>query len=718
MVYGPDKTDVAKGNHVITSESGDVYCNYYQNSPGTYSPDTRSATKTFYSHRLQTTSALVTNSRTIDTTAGTYVNYDTTTGITHIGNQRGVNTGGINLSLYNSSGALVTPGLVVNSAETILGNRLRTTPIGTAGNMAAIYTSTVGSGTGYFFNDTGLTGFGDGTTSFLTKTYVLAAASGLIVANLGSTNFENGWNQLANTTDARYMFGFDTYNNLRSEIHLGRSTATHVVDSWYEDITVSDDEDWDLRREVTRIAPSLLQWKGTMNWQWLSAGKFVIGAVADASHRFAVTDGDVQIGSTTTPRNIHMGVGLRSAIRPSTTTTNDKIEIYTNNQLVTSFNYDTADSFGWQYLPGKFSVGTTSKTCTANIYGDIRFTSLTNGDGVSYFGNDKTTGNFYLRSGIPSDYFDRFFIASDGNIVIGGSTVIGTARFSVNGKIATSSASLNSICVNSTDPTNTTYSAFRLQNVNESPDGSSIIHFQSSWVSAYSCQQPNSMLLSNYIGNMNFQINRGMNFTWYETNAGVTSEVMKVTTAATSTYYLTHLADGTVQAINGTGQLSTASDVRLKENIETVSDSNILSKFSNIEVAKYNWKDRPTDGRKTLGIIAQQVEQYLPDCIDGKKYEYHIMRDEKGNPVLDTNGEVVLDTTKPRYRGYDHGAMIAYLILAIKQLTSDNETLRGALSTSSTEAANLRLDLTIAQERIDTLMTQMTEVQNYMAANQ
>jgi hypothetical protein len=112
------------------------------------------------------------------------------------------------------------------------------------------------------------------------------------------------------------------------------------------------------------------------------------------------------------------------------------------------------------------------------------------------------------------------------------------------------------------------------------------------------------------------------------TNANTTGAV-----ATNSTYYPSFVASNSSssQGLNtataltfnpSTGTLSSTvltstSDQTLKENITPI--TNALDIINNIDGVKFNWKD---NGNPSAGLIAQQVEQYLPELIsteDGKK---------------------------------------------------------------------------------------------------
>ena len=57
------------------------------------------------------------------------------------------------------------------------------------------------------------------------------------------------------------------------------------------------------------------------------------------------------------------------------------------------------------------------------------------------------------------------------------------------------------------------------------------------------------------------------------------------------------------------------SDVRLKENIETI--PNAIAKIKALRGVEFNWK---SDGTRDLGMIAQEVQKVIPEVINVEKW--------------------------------------------------------------------------------------------------
>jgi hypothetical protein len=109
-----------------------------------------------------------------------------------------------------------------------------------------------------------------------------------------------------------------------------------------------------------------------------------------------------------------------------------------------------------------------------------------------------------------------------------------------------------------------------------------------------------------------------------------------------------------------TGLNTSASDENLKTNIANISSSNSLDKIKNLQPVTFNWKDEIEGVRNTtdtqIGLIAQQVEDYVPEAIIN------------GPEVF--GGENV--------KKIDYNSLVALLIGAIKELEEKVKTLENA----------------------------------------
>ena len=62
------------------------------------------------------------------------------------------------------------------------------------------------------------------------------------------------------------------------------------------------------------------------------------------------------------------------------------------------------------------------------------------------------------------------------------------------------------------------------------------------------------------------------------------------------------------------GDVNSGSDIRLKENIETI--NNALNTIEKLRGVKFNWRE---SGKPSIGVIAQELEEILPELVNGDK---------------------------------------------------------------------------------------------------
>jgi hypothetical protein len=118
-------------------------------------------------------------------------------------------------------------------------------------------------------------------------------------------------------------------------------------------------------------------------------------------------------------------------------------------------------------------------------------------------------------------------------------------------------------------------------------------------------------------------------------------------------------SDGNFHADNDITAFSTAvSDARLKDGIETI--DNALDKVKSLRGVQYVWNKGSRKGQKDLGVVAQEVEQVLPEIVR-----------EKEMPLLDDSGE--------KYKTVDYEKMVGVLIEAIKEQQKQIDELKARL---------------------------------------
>ena len=111
-------------------------------------------------------------------------------------------------------------------------------------------------------------------------------------------------------------------------------------------------------------------------------------------------------------------------------------------------------------------------------------------------------------------------------------------------------------------------------------------------------------------------------------------------------------ADGDVIAYS-----TTVSDASLKDDVETIDSA--LDKVSNLRGVTYTWNAGSREGKRDLGVIAQEVEAVIPEIV----HEHEM-------PLLD--GET--------YKTVDYEKLTAVLIEAVKELKAEVEALKNGAS--------------------------------------
>jgi hypothetical protein len=169
------------------------------------------------------------------------------------------------------------------------------------------------------------------------------------------------------------------------------------------------------------------------------------------------------------------------------------------------------------------------------------------------------------------------------------------------------------------------------------------------------------MVLSSQPGSDNFIVRRSP--------SGATtsfSNYLQVT-ATGSVLFNTYTSNGTLQTVGGIGAIAVSSDERVKDNIQyfdSFTGPYSLPKILQIRPASFT---RKGCNDQYEGFIAQQVEQFLPLAVDGKKYDYELKRDSYGSVIYDSDGKPLLDYSRPRYRGLNDAAILAHVVQSIKE---------------------------------------------------
>jgi len=71
-------------------------------------------------------------------------------------------------------------------------------------------------------------------------------------------------------------------------------------------------------------------------------------------------------------------------------------------------------------------------------------------------------------------------------------------------------------------------------------------------------------------------------------------------------------------SFTATGNITAYSDERLKENVQTI--ENALDKVSQMRGVTYNYKSELNDGQRGTGVIAQEMQQVMPEVVEEGQY--------------------------------------------------------------------------------------------------
>jgi len=71
-------------------------------------------------------------------------------------------------------------------------------------------------------------------------------------------------------------------------------------------------------------------------------------------------------------------------------------------------------------------------------------------------------------------------------------------------------------------------------------------------------------------------------------------------------------------AFTATGNITAFSDARLKDNVETIEGA--LDKVSQMRGVTYNYKSDLNDGQRGTGVIAQEMQQVMPEVVQEGEY--------------------------------------------------------------------------------------------------
>ena len=71
-------------------------------------------------------------------------------------------------------------------------------------------------------------------------------------------------------------------------------------------------------------------------------------------------------------------------------------------------------------------------------------------------------------------------------------------------------------------------------------------------------------------------------------------------------------------SFTATGNITAYSDEKLKDNVKTI--ENALDKVSQMRGVTYNYKSELNDGQRGTGVIAQEMQQVMPEVVEEGEY--------------------------------------------------------------------------------------------------
>jgi hypothetical protein len=219
-------------------------------------------------------------------------------------------------------------------------------------------------------------------------------------------------------------------------------------------------------------------------------------------------------------------------------------------------------------------------------------------------------------------------------------------------------------------------------------------------------------LISNLTGSVHWNFWSGgsaeaFGSAWYLYNQTSTSYRLTVQSAG-NVYLNAYTTNGTLSVTGGNGLISSSSDIRLKENINYITDTKkALEQVLQLRPCEFNFIANKEHTQ--LGLIAQDVEKFIPISVDGKKYEYQakydidnkLIYDEEGNVVYELNEE---GNKKIRPRGLDYNAITATQILAIQELHKRIELQEVLLNTQNQVIQKQQAEITDYKDKINHLL--------------
>ena len=288
-----------------------------------------------------------------------------------------------------------------------------------------------------------------------------------------------------------------------------------------------------------------------------------------------------------------------------------------------SSNWNTAYGWGNHASAGYSKTDTNTQLTTAQVRGKF------SGNGINTSTGVITNTNTQLSAAQVRANF-----SAGTNVQISSTGVISATDTNTDTNTQLSDADIGKMgYIKTYTDTNTTYSA----------DGNYGITLSGTTFRLENDRRRNSSTTDIYTGNTH-------DFTWYDASVGIRwytagSEDMRLLDNGTL-----HV-DGDIVAYS-----STISDKRLKDNVTTI--ENPLDKIKALRGVEYDWNNGSKKGMHDLGLIAQEVEEVIPEIIS-----------EHTLPFVEGDDDTL-------YKTVDYEKMVAVLIEGMKEQQTQIDSLK------------------------------------------
>lgn len=150
--------------------------------------------------------------------------------------------------------------------------------------------------------------------------------------------------------------------------------------------------------------------------------------------------------------------------------------------------------------------------------------------------------------------------------------------------------------------------------------------------------------------------------------------------ATTVPGYLLHVI-GTIGCVN----LVQTSDEQLKTEVQPL--GGVLDKLDHIRAVSFRWNERAQalgvkTGAKQIGVLAQEVEQVFPELVSTPEPANadKLLQDcPKEMLTPEVRQRLAADAEKTRYKAVNYGELTAVLLEAVRELKSENDSLKDQL---------------------------------------